>query len=211
MKKQRQQTGTGISKPKNSVEGGPLSEDGQGNEKIKKLRIASKRLETIITNVVPTLQTELQKLSEENIEILNETTIKFTELRSILSNLPSEKKLIFNLENFELKNQTLDFTIDLFFKILDTIKQTVQTINLNRGQQVTIDRFKDILKTKDSIEQYVIDTFFSKDFFGPMAGYLTVKPQIKPQIIVYLQRYGKPPEGRFDQKLLAEIEKELNL
>ena len=73
----------------------------------------------------------------------------------------------------------------------------------------TIEGYKEILKDKESISAYLQKRFGGFNMFSNVEAKLEVKPIFKPKYAIYLERHGKPPDGRYDQELLAQIEKEL--
>ena len=143
-----------------------------------------------------------QKLLEEEFAILRKILI---DPRKFFS----KKKLgnpLFPYKPGRFKNFN-----DKTLNVLDGIKKGITIEEKNIRLSKKVEKYEKILKDKESISAYIKERFGAFVMFKDIEEKLTVRPTFKPQYDIYLQRYGKPPEGRFDQKLLAEIEKELNL
>lgn len=115
-----------------------------------------------------------------------------------------------NLNNYKYNKLIFNDYLDLGHKVLDGLKESKRLIKKYNATKKSNERYRDILKDKDSIKQYVLDNFTGSNLFGDsIKVQLTEAPKVKKEYMIYIQRYGFPENAIFKSELLSKILKEL--
>jgi len=177
-------------------------------------------------NAVNECKKELKKYDILNNKIFNELAESLNAFRTgnidtsiIIDNDDFGQLLvcdIFNvnansLNNYKYNKLIFNDYLDLGHKVLDGLKESKRLVKKYNATKKSNERYKDILKDKDSIKQYILDNFTGSNLFGDaIKVQLTEVPKVKKEYMIYIERYGFPENAIFKSELISEIIKELN-
>ena len=123
---------------------------------------------------------------------------------------------IFNIPSSSVKNYDYNKLIfndyrELGHKILDGLEESTRLIKKYNNSKKLNAYYRDILKDVESIKKYVLDNFTGSTLFGDsIKTELTVKPNLKKEYAIYIDRYGFPENAIFKSELISEIIKEID-
>lgn len=116
-----------------------------------------------------------------------------------------------NLKNYEFPNQIFNNYLNLGHIVLDGLRESERLIKKLEATKAQNKVFRNVLKTPQSMKEYLLENFQGKTtFFGDsIAVQQKVMPTIKKEYAVYIQRFGFPEKGKFKSELISQIRKEL--